>query len=73
MRVTSPSRTFTATLLLGDRSPYGLSVARALLDAANPRQIVRITAVVCPTTEAWARISERAARARPIASYCSSS
>ena len=52
----------TVLLLLGNRSPYGLSVARAVLDAFPVR------AVVVPTPAAWERVRARTLRegtARP--------
>lgn len=44
----------TAVLLLGDRSPYGLSVARALLTTD-----LRLRRVVVPSESGWARVTAR--------------
>ncbi len=55
-------RPLTAALYLGDRSPYGLSVARALLVSS-----LSVRHVIVPSESAYARAAERAARrtARP--------
>jgi len=47
----------TAELFLGDRSPYGLSVARALLVSS-----FGIRRVIVPTEAAYARVAARVAR-----------
>ena len=47
----------TILLLLGNRSPYGLSVARAVLDAGLP-----VRAVVLPSPVAWERARRRASQ-----------
>ncbi|MGH9866835.1 MAG: methionyl-tRNA formyltransferase [Candidatus Polarisedimenticolia bacterium] len=61
--MSSRSRSFTAILFLGDRSPYGLSVARALIppEADGPRAL-HVKGVVAPTRAAWERASRRALR-----------
>ena len=61
--VSSSSRSFTAILFLGDRSPYGLSVARALISPEGKgSRALHVNGVVAPGEAAWERVSRRALR-----------
>jgi len=55
---------FAAILFLGDRSPYGLSVASALLRPDSLHHALRVGRIVTPSADAYDRLAVRRANAR---------